>query len=254
MPSRSNLIPTPVTDKNGKATTVYRKPQSSRGAKVLPPPAPSPEAALAAAVQDAYIRLSASNDTIARLPGNTLSNLRALARESTEILGELVRHIGAAEYDEAECWAKMLTRGNHDPSHHYYGSSVSLEGGEFYRRHMAVKGMAVRLASRSKRYAAYELADTCISNAVMFCGGDYGKDYSRLRAGIIVATMAVLKEDDEYGFFPRGPLDRGDIEYIAENIDAVEKVIDLVLARGTTDREVLKEMITSHSTLAEGSL
>jgi hypothetical protein len=254
MSSRSNLVPTPVTDKNGKATTVYRKPQRSAAARIVPPPVLSPEATLTAAVQDAYIRLSTSNETIARLPGNTLSNLRALARESTEVLNELVTHIEAAEYDEGECWVRMLTRGNYDPSHHYFGGSVDLEGGEFYRRHMAVKGMAVRMASRSQRYAAYELADTCISNAATFCAGDYGKDYSRLRAGIIVATMAVLQEDENYGFFPRGPLDRGDIEYIAENIDAVEKVIDLVLTRCTTDREVLKEMITSHSTLAEGSL
>jgi hypothetical protein len=251
MSSRSNLVPTPVTDKNGKATTVYRKPQRSSAARLVPPPALSPEAA---AVQDAYIRLSSSNETINRLPGNTFTNLSALARESTKVLGELVAHIEAADYDEVECWARMLTRGNHDPSHHYFGGSVNLEGGEFYRRHMAVKGMAVRMASRSQRYAAYELADTCISNASAFCAGDYGKDYSRLRAGIIVATMAVLKEDWGDRIFPRGPVDRGEIEYIAENIDAVEKIIDLVFTRCTTDPEALKEMIASHATLAEGSL
>lgn len=256
MSSRSNLVPTPVTDKNGKATTVYRKPQSSAGVKLLPSPAPIPQMSSSEAVKNAYDRLCRSSETIDRLPGNTFNNLNALGRESTVVLGELISHIESAGPDESECWSRMLTRGNYDPSHSYFGGSVDLEGGEFYRRHIAVKGLASGLAYQSKLYAGYTFTENAISYAERLCAGHYGKGYAKLRAGIIAYAVDSLQEKEyEWSTSRHGlKVDKRDIEYMAKNIDAVETMLDQVVARSTTDREVLKEMITAHPSLAEGSL
>lgn len=256
MSSRSNLIPTPVTDKNGKATTVYRKVQGVSLASSIPAPQFAAQVNPEQLAMSALDRVKAIYRGVQSDEGRAPANLRALAKASPEVLEELMDRIESAGEIERGVWFFTLVRGHFDPeAKSYYGEPpVDLEGGALYRRHMMVYPVASRIAALEKTFAPSSIVGISFDKAAEFINYDYGKDNANLRAAAIVFTMQQVNANGDDAPPSREDTESADIKYIAENIDAVERVLDAIIARRTTDSDVIKSLISAHSALSDGGL
>lgn len=256
MASRANLVPVPVTDKNGKNTTVYRKAQRVSPTSSIPAPQ------FAAQVDTEHLAMSAL-DRVKEFYGGMKSgegsapaNLRALAKASPEVLKELVDQIESAGEIERGVWYFFLVRGRYDPeATSYYGDEkVDLEGGELHRRHMMVYPVTSRIAAHDSAFAPSSVVASSFDKAAEFIAYDYGKNNANLRAAAIVFTMQQVNANGDDRPPARHGTESADIKYISENIDAVERVLDEIITRRTTDPDIIKNLIDAHAVLAEGGL
>jgi hypothetical protein len=169
-------------------------------------------------------------------------------------LEELVVHIERAGDDEKRFWEWQLSSQNLDPDEFYVGRDVDLEGGDYYRRYMAVAGIAIRITKGIKGVPTTTAAGSVIIEAARLIDDDYGDSYGRLRAAVIITGLNYLTALDNNGQAPRQHLETVDITYASENIVAVETVLDELIARRTAAPEVIAQLVGSHGALAAGNL
>lgn len=257
-PARSHFVPTSVTDRNGKLTTVYR-----RSAKVARTSGnfPAPDTVMAALERNASMGMGAVQRLMdcgvlrgGEPQDRAFKNLCALAKVSSPVLEELVAHIEHAAAEEQNLWYWVISSRDLDPDEFYVGRDVNLEGGEYYRRAMSVYGLAARVCKDIKDMPPSIAAETAIVDAECLLDGDWGESYTKLKAAVIVEGITMLRKMDQKSDpeLTGDPLD--DVQYIAGHLDAVERVLDELVFRRTTDRGAIAELTASHGALTGGNL
>jgi hypothetical protein len=254
MSDRSHLVPTPIVDATGKHTTVYKKPQAAAILSMIPAPSASPVTDPDEATIRALNDLTIIYGSLTITSDRSFRNLRALATASPETLDAVVNHIESAGSVERDVWFFMLTRGRYDPEDDSWVTADDLEGGELYRRCMVTYPLASRIAVHDTAFAPSSVVGSSVDVAEEMVDGNFGDGYANLRAAVIVSTMNTVSANGANKPPERPGTAASDTQYLAENIDAVERLLDELIERRTTDPEVVKLLLASAPALAEGTL
>lgn len=243
-------MPTVVTDKNGKITTVHKRQQSSASRVDMPPPAAKKSPKQAA--KEAMDRLKANNMDLFSSPSNNAVFFYLAATAHTEIMERLV---SAAENcpsgEERNVWMRVI------------GDSVVPTRGTLYwntgwmrYQHLdALVPLAVSLEADGRHGRYYKQADRLIDK-VMYSFTQHHQDREFLQAAAIVLHLNdennPMKRDitvkDAQKYLP-------EIEFISTHIENVKKILPALGARGKTDRGTVEALISSASpSLAQGAL
>lgn len=241
-----------MRDRTHNLTTIYDRPWGMiRGLRI--PPATEQLAHYSIAYDAVQRMVSCGAFNEVEPQDRAFKSLCALAKVSPTVLEELITHIEHAVPEEQDVWYMTLEQGI-DPDESYGCKIIDLEGGEYYRRLMAATGIAARICKDIKELRPSAGARVVIKDAESLLAGDYGKDYAKFKAAVIVEGidyLACLVSDSCPN--PEGdPLD--DIRYISENLDEVERILDVMIARLTTDPSMVSQLIGSYGALTTGNL
>lgn len=254
MPVNPNLVRTPIVDSKGRQTTVYRKSRDAATSSAIPAPS-------AKALNDPHKYADLALNDLTRIygsltitSGRSVTNLRALAAASPEALTEVVNHIESAGSVERDVWYFMFTRGRYAPEYESWVTREDLEGGALYRRCMVTYPLAARIAVHDTAFAPSSVVGSSVDVAEEMVEGDFGVDNANLRAAVIVSTMNTVNSNASDSPTDRTRQAVSDTQFIAEHIDAVERLLDELIERRTTDPEIIKLLLASEPALAEGTL
>lgn len=253
----SSLIPTVITDVNGKITTVHKR---AAGLPTVKKGIPAPGMPLAPkyVVRQTLKDLKAIGfDLHDSQSGN--QNLFHLAKHYPHLLAELTDRIQKSDIDERRLWKYLVG----STLLYNAGRSVSDRTPYEYRMWFTLLPAASTLFSsvrlpdpkvrdvfeidRIKKFA--QAIETIERNQGRFADDD---GYLRVAAIMTVAEISKMATGS-------GNIDMearsGDIDFISENWEAVTPLVPKLIEHKTTDRKFIEQLIESHSkTLNDGIL
>lgn len=257
MSSRSHLAPTPVTDKNGKATTVYRKTGSTSGAATgIPMPQVAPNQSAKNARDNAVQALTEMGflDYGRQMRNNCMEpNIAFLAEDSPETLAEIVAHIANASEKERSHWKLSMVM-----SQLYFRESEPDDMSEYARdsclRRMAMHPIAAELAVARNRRTEEGTAVELVREAFRLTWSDPGENYSHARAMVVCLSVNPDWDEMEAPFEELPPQALEDFLFISRNIDVVEKSLHVIKERNSIDSSVIAEILKTHPAMVKGVL
>lgn len=258
MTRNPNLVATPVTDKNGKATTVYRRGAQARSSRsVLPAPRASDTPAWFTKLHESLGRLADGGIISGRdkktLSANFYDNLERLAQsDTTGLMDDVVDHILNASLDEKKCWSwALLSQNICDADTSARHADVAYR--EAYEKRMAIQPVIAEIASRHKQYSVESVSEIIVWKVEELTAGVTNVDDLKA-VSIYVGLRCLESEPNEIDHLAFTKQERDDIAYIARNVDAVEPFIGELANRHTVDREVIEQLLSSPSGLSSGNL
>jgi hypothetical protein len=258
MTRNPNLVATPVTDKNGKATTVHRKvTQAPSSRSALPAPRASDTPAWFTKLNESLGRLADAGFIASRdkssLPANLYDNLERLAQsDTTGVMNDVVDHILNASTNEKECWSwAFLSQRICDADPRTRHADVAYR--KAYGSRMAVQPVVAEIASRHKQFSMESVSETIIWKTEELTAGVTNMD-SLKGVAIYIGLRCLEGEPSEVDHFAFNMQERADMDYIARNVDAIEPFIGEIASRHTVDREVIEQLLSSHPGLSSGNL
>jgi hypothetical protein len=262
MANNPNLIPTPIVDVTGKQTTVYRKYTSQPPShQVMPPPTVtlSPEAkahrdrfeSALAHVHDAGMIDSKTAQGVAP---NLKSNFYDLAMHSPDMLEEIVAHVIHAGEDEKMNLRWSLSRADYLKAAKKRGESDPVEFvNGMYRRLLALSPIVAPISVAKSPDSAQSIAQQLIMSVETSFNGNYGEDYSNLKAAVIVLGIKSLTMH-ENALLTMDESDRERIGILSKEIDSAVTVLPELIERKSTDPELVKLLASSSTSIMEGVL
>lgn len=259
MNNRSHLVATPITDANGKPTTVYRKvPVAGTPKAKLPAPRSATNVSPDAYVKSALTMLHQvgflPSDDRNRISSGLIQNIELLAEHSPQTLSRLVRHISASDAATRSSWEWTLMSRGVVLSHDLSGANASRNVSERYRRRMTVQPTILSIQQNHATFSPESSTEAVMTAVDAYIEiHDTSSSHDEVRAAAIYFGIRNLSEEvDKVKEISRK--DRDDMMYLANNIDAVETLLDELVARRTTDPEMIKQLLGTHSSLTEGNL
>lgn len=247
MPMNSNLHPEVRINKNGVPVIKHVKDGASPSGSpqrrmYTPPPLSGPKLVTRQAMKD----LEATGmKVIESKHGN--ANLFLLAKRYPETLQTLLRRVQTADEPERRMWEHMIT----EVPTHEDGRMMSDRVLSTYRQWFSLLPMALDLFPRVEEHnrdheprilhaRIKSLADSIAQ--VEHRKQRFAEDDGYLR---VKAIMTVIQTDRAAG--GRGSInDRDeDIDFIADNMDAIEPIVPELMRRGTTDRGIIQQILSS---------
>lgn len=258
MTRNPNLVATPVTDKNGKATTVYRKSAPARSSRsVLPAPRAVDTPAWFTKLHDSLGRLADDGIISGRdkktLSANFYDNLERLAQsDTTGVMDEVVDHILNASLDEKKCWSwALLSQNICDANTSARHADVAYR--KAYEKRMAIQPVIAEIASRHKQYSLESVSEIVFWKVEELTAGVTNADDLKA-ASIYIGLRCLEGEPNELNHLAFTKREMADIDYIARNVDAIEPFIGELAQRHTVDRDVIEQLLRSPAGLSSGNL
>lgn len=259
MPSRQNLVPTPVTDKNGKATTVYRKAGVASGSAAG---IPMPQVATTLSPDDAKRNAEKALTEIGFLDYGTLrktsmeENITMLSEDSPEALAKLVNHIVNAGGKERSHWSLSLKTGRL-----YFRDAYDVKEedmGEYAHdailRKMAMHPIAAEVAVSNGRTSEEGHAVELVREAFRLTWLNPGESYSHAKAMVVCLSVKPGWEEMDAPLEELSPEELDELLFVSRNIDAVVNVLPTIAERKSIDSAFIASAINEHPALAKGVL
>lgn len=257
MAANPNLVLTPIVDKNGKLTKVYRKRTTGAPSTALIP-APgvaasiTPDEALRSGLERLHAGGFIRSTKEADLQFSLHNNMKVLAQHSPETVAQLVDHILASDPQVRSSWEWALMSQNIHRDEDFTGRMAGAYVRLRYWNRFAVQMTVNKMQRHHKEFSAETSTETVIFKAEELVNGHDTGDFANLRAASIYLGMRFLDGTSSDDLLE--DVDRDTLEYIRDNIDAVERVSEEMAKRGTMDREFINQLITAPQALTEGNL
>lgn len=256
MASNPNLVPTQITDVNGRLTTVYRKKHDQRASKTALPAPATKVSGYDDSIKDAARRLKEigfiPSEKTRDMQVSLVENLKTLSKHSPETLTELVEHIEDSDDALRESWRWSLTAYQLHGDINLTGKDAGHQIRSFYQRLFAIHKLVNLIQRHHPKYSPISETNTVIRRVTASASGLKDKDHKIIRALAVYFGIRNLSEEDVPLGIPR--IDSKTIDYIADNIEAVEMNINELASRRTTDPKVIEMVINSHSAITAGNL
>jgi len=220
--------------------------EAERHKMLIPMPMAYPE--LNSAVSEVTSRLQAYG--VLTVPTFDITkNLYAVAVISVDALEEIADHIRTAPRGELEMWDQIFCyRKNYPvllPNNKIKGNR---DYAAFYRRMISTQSTLLRIVATDNQYNR-EMHPANISeraDKLLVAFGTDLSDHAAYRAALIAASVHCYTPEE---------VDAEDMEFLTDNIDAVEdRLLEELLLRESVERELVRELLSATTALTSGSL
>lgn len=272
----TNLVPTPIVNKNGVQTTVHKR-GTTTTSKVIPLPAPIPSTSIGTGNLSSLKRAKIVHNLSKRFSRNAyppevygvtidsygpliMPYREKLGSYSDELLGKLYK---AAQSTDRSNGTFLLV--NEDKSEEYLLTYLALHGDNYERIFDTGRGYSFNLPDAvnslaTYRQLPYEHTDEYYQKATALTGvvaaiqykipkESHWEDHAETR--YLTYTANPENEKESLASITSDDL----VDLILEQPERWTQIADIVVERGTTDASLIRSIINSDtSSIAEGTL